>query len=156
MTLYGDWGKLKRLFAKDTLKRAKEKALKKTLAYFQGQIKKNIVSSGILAGKPFAANSERTVKKKKSSKPLVNTGDMVGSVVPLYINDVTGFVGLKRGKRHTSMKDVADIGWINEKGVITQWGQVIPARPFVSPVLKKFAGKGNEIYNKAFVEKLAK
>lgn len=156
MTLYGDWQKLSRLFDKKTLSRCREVALKSTLAYFQGQIKRNILSSGSLAGKPFEPNTEYTIKKKGSSKPLIDQADMVGAVTPVYIKETEGFVGLIRGARHITGKEVADIGWINEKGAVTEWGQVIPERPFVYPVLEKFEKEGTELYNKTFTKELVK
>jgi len=157
--LTGAWDKVGKYLNGDRVKKAKKIALRKTLAYFQRQIKLNIQSKGSLAGEPFKENAEYTIEKKKSSKPLIDTGDMLGSIMPHIIDDDSGFVGLKSGKRHLGAKednDVADIGMINEFGAVTSWNQVIPARPFIKPILDKFGKDAQKYYEKIFKEEMDK
>lgn len=50
------------------------KALARTGQYIEGEIKRKIGSG------PFTPNSPATIRKKKSSKPLIDTGHMRQSV----------------------------------------------------------------------------
>jgi len=158
--LTGDWDKVQKLFgnpmiAGNTMKRIKILGMKRVLAYLEGQIKRNIRSSGKLADKPFATNAPMTLElKKPKTKPLIDTGDMMGSVTRKYIDENNGFVGLLRGEKHTDGGSVADIGMIHEFGAIVD-KKTIPARPFIGPVLKKFKKDAGEVYLKAAGEVLS-
>lgn len=159
MTLGGDWNKVNAMFgssgkSRATIKAAKTLAMKRTLAFFELKIKQNIVSSGTLAGKPFRENADLTKLIKKSTKPLIDTGQMMGSVHAVPINENFGFVGLKRGTVHKkSEEDLADIAEIHEFGAIVKNHEIKP-RPFVGPVLKKFKKEAGEVYLKAVEEVL--
>ncbi len=139
MKLTGDWNKAdKIIFQADfkNFKRVVIKALEKVLIFYKKAIRKNIRTGGAYAGKPFIENSEVTIRIKGSSAPLIDTFDMHNSV-DYIINNLLGFVGLERGKMHdASGKPLEDIAKINEMGAILEGGIVIPARPFIRPVLQ--------------------
>ena len=143
ISLTGDWAKVNRLFgsesaANKTISKAKTVGMKRVLAFFEGKIKENIVTGGSLAGKPFKGNSEYTLEKKfPKTKPLIASGEMMGSVHPVVIDENMGFVGIGRGEVHKDGGKTADIAEINEYGAIIDRA-VIPARPFIGPVLDKF------------------
>jgi hypothetical protein len=141
--LFGSKAKIDKLW-----KKIKLKALKRTTLFFEGKIKKNIFTSGTLAGKPFAPNSPVTIKIKKSTKPLINSADMMGSVHPVIPNENVGFVGLKRGNSHNSGEDLADIAEDAEYGTLTKNGFEVPARPFIGPVKEKFSKEAAKVFSK--------
>lgn len=95
---------------------------------------KNIGASGALVGAPFAANSAVTVAMKGSSKPLIDHGDLMGSVTSKQLSATSATAGIFKG--HPSG---ANIGMIMEEGT-NRAGRgnkvTIPARPFIAPVAK--------------------
>ena len=163
--LTGDWKKAIDLIggeakAEDTLKRAKVLAIKRAAAFAARKIVENLNSSGALAGAPFAPLADSTVARRKKgrnkgagNKPLIDTGDMRGSVHPHFVDENTAFAGLKRGSVGKEGKDRADIAMIHEYGALKKVTggamhveEAIPARPFVGPVLEKFAPDMGKVY----------
>jgi len=131
----------------------KIKGLKRVLLFYEEKIKKNIYSSGTLAGAPFQPNSLMTVMAKGSSKPLINNGDLMGGVHPVVVNENVGFVGLKRGTSGEG-GDLADIAEESEYGGVTSDGKIIPARPFIYPVKKKFKKEAQSVLVKTIEKEL--
>jgi hypothetical protein len=81
-------------------------------------------------GKAFRPLAESTIKRKKSSKALIDKGDLMGSinVTPIPLSaEVAVFVGVNRGKRTKDGKDLMNIAEIHEFGT----------RPFMIPVTPK-------------------
>lgn len=163
MFLSGDWGQISKILggriqSELFLKKAKTVAMKRSLAFFSGKIKKNIRSQGTLAGEPFKPLSDVTLamRKKegfKGTKALVRTGQLFRSVHPHFIDENNGFVGVKRGKVYAGGgDDVADIAEVQEFGSITEERATIPARPFIRPVLDAFGKEAGEVYAKAMQE----
>lgn len=150
----GEWEKVKRYLQGEWINRAKPTAIKRVAAYYERQIKLNITTSGTLTGKPFEPLAESTIKRKGSSNPLIDTGDLRNSVRAHVIDENTAFVGVKRGKQHRKGKeDTADIAAIHEFGAIVPGGE-IPARPFIRPVIndEKMRKEAGEIFEKTFDE----
>lgn len=138
MRLTGDWKKGDKIINQADFKNFKRvvmKALEKVLIFYVKAIKKNIKSGGAYAGKLFVENSEITKMIKGSSAPLIDTFDM-HNAIDYIIKEFLGFVGLERGKVNTEGGNLVDIGEINEKGAILEGGIVIPARPFIRPVIE--------------------
>ena len=110
----------------------------------------NAVVKKMLSGVP-PPNAESTIRKKGSSKTLVDTGEMVGHVTHLQTEEgdlLSGEVGFFD-------EELAKRAAINEFG--TGDGRV-PARPFVRPAFDETAQKAademaDEIY-KQIEEKL--
>jgi hypothetical protein len=158
MTFTGDWKKVEaiignRNIAERTIKQAKTVAMKRTLAYFQAQIRLNMKSSGQLAGAPFKPLSPVTIKlreersgKSGGEKPLLDTGDMWKNIIPVFVDEDEGFVGLKRGETHKRGGSLVDIGEVHEFGAILESGVEVPMRPFIGPVLDKFKDEAMEKY----------
>lgn len=150
MKMTGDWDKATKILNQTDFIRFQAvvtQALKLVLIFYMKAIKKNIRTGGAYAGKPFVENSEITKKIKGSSAPLIDTMDM-HNAVNFIIKKFLGFVGLERGEVHQEGGDLADIGWINENGAILESGIVIPARPFIRPVLQnaKIFGEAKTIF----------
>ena len=147
----GDWDRALKMFggrmgAALFAKKMKAVALKRMAAYLSGQVKRNIRSSGRVAGRPFVPLQGSTIRRKGSSKPLIDTGDLMGSVHPHFIDENAAFVGVKRGtigkKTSGHMVDIAEI---HEFGVVSQRVS-IPPRPFLGPVRDHFGEKAGDIY----------
>ena len=164
-SLTGDWKKADNIFGAmnpERLKAVQRKALIRMLLYYKRIIVKNIMASGTLVGKPFKKLSDVTIIIKGSSKPLINTGDMVGNITEKLISEVEGFVGLRRGDVHLpSGQNLADIGEIHEWGAImgeSKSGKVtiIPARPFIRPVIesRKHQKEALKIYEETIAKGL--
>lgn len=150
MRMTGDWNKATKIISQTDFIRFQvvvTQALKLVLIFYVKAIKKNIRTGGVYAGKPFVENSEITIKMKGSSAPLIDTMDM-HNAVDFIIEGFLGFVGLERGKVKQEGGDLADIGWINENGAILEGGIIIPARPFIRPVLQntKIFGEAKRIF----------
>ncbi len=138
MRMTGDWNKATKIMNQTDFIRFQitvTQALKLVLIFYVKAIKKNIRTGGAYAGKPFVENSEITKKIKGSSAPLIDTMDM-HNAIDYVIDKFLGFVGLERGKVNTEGGQLEDIGKINEFGAILEGGIIIPARPFIRPVLQ--------------------
>lgn len=111
---------------------ARTKIVKKAAIIGSTLIKKNIMSGGSLVGAPFDGNSAVTVAAKGSSKPLIDSGEFVGSVTQKVIDSETSFAGVLKLAIHG-----ANIPAIHENGT-KRAGRgrkvVIPARPWMKPV----------------------
>ena len=107
-------------------------------------IKLNLTQSGQLIGKPFLPNAEATIQRKKSSKPLIDSGDLRNAIMPHRLDSkriLVGIGGQARGK-HSKSKGVgayvAHYARVQEFGAVvtSKSGKAvwIPARPFLRPV----------------------
>jgi len=97
-----------------------------------GAIVKNIQSGGTLAGIPFAPNSEVTIALKKSSSPLINHGDLIGSINSQSMGPYKVFAGVT--KMHPSGVNIAQV--LHEGTSRAGRGNSvnIPPRPFIGDV----------------------
>lgn len=95
-------------------------------------IVKNIQASGALVGKPFEPNSKVTIALKKSSKPLIDHGDLMGSINTRMMSPYVSFAGVM--KIHRSG---VNLGWVLHEGTNRAGANksvVIPPRPFIADV----------------------
>ena len=161
--LSGDWGKLETVLNPSKLADGIRQAASRVGNYGASEVKKGIVS-GAPNGQTFTPDSALTIERKGSSKPLINHGDLVGSVTYQVIDSKNIFVGVKKGKE-ANIAAVHEFGctigvtpkmraYLHHQGVhlraSTQY-IVIPPRPFLRPVLlgDKFKAKVAEIYIQA-------
>ena len=162
-SLTGDWGKLEALLNPAKLSAGIKQAALRVGNYGASEVKRGIVS-GAPGGQKFAPNSPITIERKKSSSPLIDNGDLVGSVTYQVIDDNNIFIGVKKGKE-ANIAAVHEFGctirvtpkmraYLHHQGIhlraSTQYIH-IPARPFLRPVLQgeDFKAKAAEIYIKA-------
>lgn len=92
-------------------------------------------------GKAFKPLAVSTKKRKKSSKALIDKGDLLGSVnvTPLPLSaEVAVFVGVNRGRRSKDGRDLVNIAEIHEFGT----------RPFMIPVTGKLRAWWRAMYRK--------
>ena len=167
--LTGDWGRLEAILNPSRLASGVQQAAARVGNYGASQVKKGIVS-GSPGGQKFAPNSPLTVQRKGSSSPLIDKGDLVGSVTYQVIDANSVFIGVKKGKE-VNIAAVHEFGctigvtpkmraYLHHQGVhlrvSTQYIH-IPARPFLRPVFqsKEFRAKVTEIYIQAIERMLS-
>ena len=161
--LKGDWSKVQSI-----LNPAKLKAKLKQCAAKVGNYGASQVKRGIQSGKNFAPLSSYTISQKGSSKPLINHGDLIGSVTYQVLNDAEQvFIGVKKGKE-INIAAVHEFGttinvtpkmraYLHFNGLHLRKDTThiyIPARPFLRPVLRsrEFISTTGEIYVRALKE----
>ncbi len=138
----GDWKKAKRMLSGERFRRlsqALEQATHKAALLLVREIVKGIHAQAP-GGKAFVPNAESTIRKKKSSKALIDDKYLVNSITHKIIGD-KAFVGLLRGAENKAKEDLVNIGAIMEYGATIQHPNgatiIIPPRPFLHPVMVK-------------------
>ncbi len=161
--LTGDWGRLETLLDPARIAAGIQQAAARVGNYGTSEVKKGIVS-GAPGSQKLAPLSPITIARKGSSKPLIDKGDLVGSVTYQVIDSNNVFIGVKKGKE-VNIAAVHEFGctigvtpkmraYLHYQGVhlraSTQYIH-IPARPFLRPVLQseEFKAKVTEIYIEA-------
>lgn len=162
--MIGDWSKVTNLLNPSKLQSEIRKCAARVGNYGAREVKKGIVS-GSPGGQTFTPLSAVTIAQKGSSKPLIDHGDLVGSVTyQVFNNNDSVFIGVKKGKE-VSIAAVHEFGcsipvtpkmraYLHYQGIhlkaSTQYVH-IPARPYLRPVLQNpdFLEKVGEIYVKA-------
>ena len=145
--LSGDWSRLDQILNPSRIAAGVQQAAARVGNYGASEVKKGIVS-GAPGGQKFVPNSSMTTARKGSSKPLIDKGDLVGSITYQVVDNNNVFVGVKKG-------DEANIAAVHEFGCTIQVTPkmrayfhyqgihlkastqfiVIPPRPFLRPVL---------------------
>ena len=119
------------------LAQAIREATRKNALMLRREIVKGIRSQSP-GGKPFIALAESTIKRKGSSKALIDSGFLINKITERLLGD-KAFIGLLRGSTNQDGEDLANIGAIMEYGATIEQPNgvviVIPARPFLHPVL---------------------
>ncbi len=108
-------------------------------------IKKNIQEGGIPGGKPFKPLAMSTIEAKGSTKPLIDHGDLMGSVTARKIDHETWFVGIPGDAKSKDPKaagvSVVTYARVHEYGAIIDMPDgrivVIDERPFMGPIVEK-------------------
>ncbi len=91
-------------------------------------------------GRAFAKLADSTIARKGSSKALIDTGFLVNSITQKIMAD-KAFVGLLRGTVNKDGESMVNIGAVMEYGATINHPNgatiIIPARPFLHPVMRK-------------------
>ena len=161
--LAGDWHRLDEILNPARLAEGIRQAAARVGNYGASEVKKGIVSSSP-GGQTFAPLSPITIARKGSSKPLIDHGDLVGSITYQVIDSENVFIGVKKGKE-VNIAAVHEYGctikvtpkmraYLHHQGVHLKASTqmiYIPARPFLRPVLNSsdFKAKVAEIYIQA-------
>lgn len=148
----GDWDKLKRIMEgfDQRLHRNAQKALRRA-----GEELASDIRTRILDGKDMKPLHGFTTQEKGSSKPLIDDGDLLGSVGLRFIEELAVFVGV-----HRRAEDGTDVAAIHEHEDGTRVPVTpkmraflhargfhlkpettelfIPGRPFVKPAYRDF------------------
>ena len=117
--LFGDWDKLANILNPARMRKELSKVTKRAGANAAAAVKKGIVS-GAPGGLPFWPLRESTIERKGSSKPLIDHGDLLGSITYVDIDINTVWVGVKKGSRSSSGGDLADIARVHEFGKLIE------------------------------------
>ena len=150
----GDWGKVRAKLAAAPgarLTLALKRATLKNAVLLVREIKRGIRSQAP-GGKPFAKLAESTIRRKGSTKALIDTGFLVNAITQKIVTE-GAFVGLVRGTLNKEGEDMVNIGAVMEYGATIQHPNgatiIIPARPFLHPVMDKYRKQIVEHYREA-------
>ena len=150
----GDWGKARAKLAAAPgarLTLALKQATLKNALLLVREIKRGIRSQAP-GGKPFAKLAESTIRRKGSTKALIDTGFLVNAITQKIVTE-GAFVGLVRGTLNKEGEDLVNIGAVMEYGATIQHPNgatiIIPARPFLHPVMDKYRKQIVEHYREA-------
>jgi len=151
---FGDWEKAKQVLGTNLgarLAHALRQATVKNAMLLVREMKKGIRAQAP-GDQPFEPLAPSTIKKKGSSKALIDTGFLLASITQLILGD-RAFVGLLRGTRNRTGEEIVNIGAIMEYGATINHPNgaviVIPARPFVHPTMEKYRDQIIENYREA-------
>lgn len=150
----GDWDKAKQGLSGERFLRvsqALEQATHKAALLLVREIKKGIVTQAP-GGEAFAPLADSTVRKKKSSKALIDNGFLLNAITARLMRD-QAFVGLLRGSVNKDGEELVNIGAIMEFGATIEHPNgatiIIPPRPFLQPVLREFTEDIEKTYRDA-------
>ena len=172
--LTGDWGKINNILDPVKLRKSIRQCAAKVGNYGVSEVKKGI-QSGAPAGQKFEPLQALTVWTKGSSKPLINHGDLLGSVNYQVFNDNDSvFIGVKKGVKRSDGEDAVQIAAVHEFGctiAVTPKMRAylhyqgihlkaetthihIPPRPFLRPIFQSpdFQNMVSQIYVSALRE----
>ncbi len=118
---FGDWDKARAKLAGNPgarLALALRQATVKNAILLVREIKRGIRSQAP-GGKPFVKLAESTIRRKISSKALIDTGFLVNAITKKIMAD-RAFVGLLRGTVNKHGDDMVNIGAVMEYGATIQ------------------------------------
>ncbi len=153
---FGDWKRLEAALHNclpARMERALHEAATKCALVLVREIKKGIKDQAP-GGKAFTPLAKVTIAKKGSSKALIDTGFLLSSITQVIEGD-TAFVGLLRGTRNKDGDEIVNIGAVMEFGATIKHPSgatiVIPARPFLHPVMEKHKDEIKKIFAEAIL-----
>ena len=152
----GDWQRFTRMLAA-VPKRITDNAERELYGVAE-QVRSSMVTGITSKRFDLAPNAESTIKQKGSSTPLVNDGDLVGSIDTHKMDENGYLVGAHKSATDREGNRLANIFAILTYGVdtIARNGQrmQIPPRDAISPALKeneqRFKDAGNRIIQRSF------
>lgn len=151
---FGEWEKVKSKLANNPGARltvAIRQATIKNALLLVREIKRGIVKQAP-GGKQFVELAESTIERKGSSKALIDTGFLLASITQKIMAD-QAFVGLLRGTVNKDGEDMVNIGAIMEYGATIKHPSgvtiILPARPFLHPVMEAYREHVIENYRQA-------
>jgi len=126
--LFGEWEKaINRLAnAGELMERNMERATRRNSIKLRDEMKRTI-TRGVPEWEPL---SPKTIARKGSSKPLIDTGDMRNSINQKDIEPMLAFIGVPRGAKNRDGGDLVRIAAVHVYGSKTR---NIPPRDFILP-----------------------
>lgn len=132
----GPWGKtisgLNRFSS--LTRKTNQQIIKSNALIYVKIVKKNIQEQGKLIGKAFKPLEESTKSRKKSSKRLIDNGDLLGSIQAKQLNSNTFFAGVM--KKHPSGENIAAVHEYGTNRAGRNNDVEIPATGFIGDVAK--------------------
>lgn len=151
---FGDWDKVKKTLTGSLgsrLTMAIRTATIRNALLLVREIQRGIKSQAP-GGQAFEPLSPWTIKAKGSSKALIDTGFLLNSITQKIMAD-QAFVGLLRTTINKDGQSMANLGAIMEYGATIEQPNgttvVIPARPFLHPVMQQYRDQVIENYRAA-------
>jgi phage gpG-like protein len=114
--LIGDWDKAIQLFGNNPVKKAIDLARNQIGIAGASMVKKGI-RDGAPGGKTFEPLSNWTKERKGSSKPLIDNGDLLGSVTHELNGNSDVWIGVKRGRAKNG-QEIVNIAAVHEFGTV--------------------------------------
>jgi hypothetical protein len=143
-SLTGDWKQVRAKLEKNPgarLRMAIRTATLRNSMLLVREIKKGIRDQAP-GGKAFAPLAQVTIKRKGSSKALIDTGFLLAKITERILSDGSAFVGLLRGTTNKAGGDLVNIGAVMEYGATIEQNNgvviVLPPRPFLHPTMEKY------------------
>jgi phage gpG-like protein len=150
----GDWDKVRARLNSGMgprLANALRQATIRNALFLVREIQRGIRSQAP-GGQSFAKLAESTIARKGSSKALIDTGFLINAITQKIMAD-RAFVGLLRGTVNKDGEDMVNIGAVMEYGATIKHSCgatiIIPPRPFLQPVMKKYRYRIIENYIQA-------
>lgn len=140
----GDWEKASRTMPqlRPAYVEAEDKAVNQEALLFQRKVGQAFKSSGASNGKAWPPNSDSTRARKGSSKPLINTGDLRGSVNVQKVGRAKYFVGVPSNARSKKGGQLIRIGEVHEYGKVIAFKVTKKQHRYVMAMMSKFGGLG--------------
>ncbi|HHY36545.1 MAG TPA: hypothetical protein GX518_02520 [Firmicutes bacterium] len=115
--MIGDWAKCKVFLEKldDNFKKAYKTALQQVGQQAVKDLKEGM-TEGAPGGEPYVPNHPFTIARKKSSKPLIDHGDLRNSITYRVIDDASVFVGVLRAAMSSDGQSLVNIAAVHELG----------------------------------------
>ncbi len=151
---FGDWKKVEKLLTGNLAARFQIAVYKATVknALLLVKERKKGIKSQAPGGQAFVRLAESTIRKKGSSKALIDTGFLINSITQKILGD-KAFIGLLRTATNRSGDEIANIGAIMEYGATINHPNggviIIPPRPFIHPVMAKYRDQVQKNYQEA-------
>jgi len=152
--LFGDWERVRHLLEEQPgvrLALAIRQATVKAAILLVREIQRGIRSQAP-GGQPFVQLAQSTIDRKHSSKALIDTGFLINSITHRILKD-QAFVGLLKTTVYRDGESVANIGAVMEYGATIPMPNgttiIIPARPFLHPVMAQHKDAILDLYREA-------
>jgi len=118
-TKVGDWHRARMMLGAAVVRthRSIQRAVKQEAQYFRAKVLKAFQTRGNSNGITWAPNAPSTIARKGSSKPLIDTGQLRGSIQVVQSGDVF-FVGVPSFSMRDDGKSMVSIGAIHEYGTV--------------------------------------
>ncbi|MHB9129741.1 MAG: phage virion morphogenesis protein [Armatimonadota bacterium] len=152
--LFGDWERVRHLLEDQPgtrLALAIRQATVKAAILLVREIQRGIRSQAP-GGQPFVQLAASTIARKGSSKALIDTGFLINSITHRILQD-QAFVGLLKTAVSRDGESMANIGAVMEYGATIPMPNgttiIIPARPFLHPVMTQHKAAILDLYRDA-------
>ncbi|MHB1000757.1 MAG: phage virion morphogenesis protein [Armatimonadota bacterium] len=153
---FGDWDRARDLLTNNLGHRMAleiRKATIKNALLLVREIKRGIRNQAP-GSQQFAPLAEVTIKRKGSSKALIDTGFLVNSITQKIMSD-SAFIGLLNTSINKDGENMANIGAIMEYGCTINHPSgaviIIPPRPFLHPTMVKYQDQVIKNYHDALL-----
>ena len=170
MAKIGQWGKLRDVMKRFDQRLQKNSSVALTRA---GILLEGMVKDRIISGHDMAKLHGFTIDRKGSSKPLIDDGDLLGSVGHRFVAKDAVFVGVNRKaadgtnvaelherEKGTRIKVTPKMrAYLHARGFhLRPETKVlfIPGRPYIKPAFRDFKAKGHmkDLFGKAITKAL--